>query len=112
MFSASVGPELYIRLNTNQNLYIQEVFVSCSLPALSSGDKVLFTFFIVTIWWRIGNDYSDTNALNLAGIFFFWITLPAFSCVTLSYVLFYFRASYSQQFIKDDPSVGTQFQTT
>ena len=46
---------------------------------LPAADKVLFTFVIVTLWWKIGADYSEANVLNLAGIFYFWVTLPAFS---------------------------------
>jgi len=38
----------------------------------------LFTFIILTLWWRTGSDYSDNSALQLSGIFYYWITLPAF----------------------------------
>ena len=34
----------------------------------------------MTIWWGIGDDYSDANALNIVGIYYFWVSLPAFGC--------------------------------
>ena len=48
--------------------------------AVRAGAQALYTFFMVTLWWQIGNDYGPGNVLNLAGIFFFWIQFPAFSC--------------------------------
>jgi hypothetical protein len=49
-----------------------------------AGMQILLIFVLATLWWQTGDDYSQANAVNIAGILFFWVSLPSFGCVCQS----------------------------
>jgi ATP-binding cassette, subfamily G (WHITE), member 2 len=44
-------------------------------------DKFLFAFIILTLYLKSGDDYGQSNLVNLGASLFMWTTLPAFGAV-------------------------------
>ena len=45
-------------------------------------DKLVFTFIILTLYLRIGSNFSADNIVNLSSSLFMWTTLPAFGAAS------------------------------
>lgn len=46
------------------------------------GDKLIFSLLIMSLYWGIGDDFSQNNVINIVAILFMWCTLPAFGAAS------------------------------
>ncbi|KAK9804269.1 hypothetical protein WJX72_004137 [[Myrmecia] bisecta] len=53
-------------------------FLSWTYMGPRFGDKVIYAFLIFTVYWGLGDNFAADNVINIAGVLFLWITLPAY----------------------------------
>mmetsp|Transcript_15663 Transcript_15663/g.27086 ORF Transcript_15663/g.27086 Transcript_15663/m.27086 type:complete len:488 (-) Transcript_15663:808-2271(-) len=42
------------------------------------GDKIVMSLLIMTLYLAVGDDFNQSNIINISAVLFMWITLPAF----------------------------------
>ncbi len=42
------------------------------------GDKIMISLLIMTLYLGIGDEFQDSNYINISAVLFMWCTLPAF----------------------------------
>lgn len=42
------------------------------------GDKIMISLLIMTLYLGIGDEFVDSNYINISAVLFMWCTLPAF----------------------------------
>ena len=61
------------------------------------GDKVIFSFLLFTLYWSKGDNINSSNVVNIAGILFMWVNLPAFGAAAYTPSLVLDRALFTRE---------------
>eukprot|EP00884_Botryococcus_braunii_P004583 jgi/Botrbrau1/14125/Bobra.182_3s0068.1 len=59
--------------------------------------NAIFAILVFTLYWRIGNDFSSSNTLNIAAVLFMWTTLPAYGSAAYVHILVLERPVYVRE---------------